>query len=270
MGPSLRRTLMLITLIATAAGAQIKQESYEEGFAKTSDGISIHYLQSGDLKSPQTLVLIPGWRCPAFVWTGQLKKFASSARVIAIDPRSQGESTKIADGNTPEQRAQDYHDVLSKLGVAQPVLVGWSQGVQDVSAYLQQFGDGSVAGVVIVDGVVSSGPTEVESRKENSKQTISGIVLYARIPKEYSEGMARAIFKKPLPDQEFQRVVHALLQTPTDTGIAMLVEDFFGADRRPALAKLNKPALVIASAASRELAEQREMAADSRGQIHCN
>jgi non-heme chloroperoxidase len=41
----------------------------------------------------------------------------------------------------------------------------------------------------------------------------------------------------------------------------MLISDIFGADRRPALAKLDKPSLVIASGNSPLLDVQKEMAA---------
>jgi pimeloyl-ACP methyl ester carboxylesterase len=69
------------------------------------------------------------------------------------------------------------------------------------------------------------------------------------------------LFKKPHPDLDIEKIVRSTLQTPTDTGIAMLVSDIFGVDRRPPLAKLNKPALVIASSASPLLDVQKEMAA---------
>ncbi len=260
------RSLFVLCLIGSTAVGQTKSESaINDGSATTSEGIRIHYLQSGDATSPRALVLIPGWRLPAFLWEEQLKKFAPAMRVIAVDPRSQGESTKVTEGNTPESRARDYRDVLGKLGVSRPVLVGWSQGAQDVAAYLQQFGADSVAGVVFVDSPVSAGPAELEIHKEASKAELSGMSLYARFPKEYSEGMLHAIFKKPLSDDQFQRVLKAILQTPTDTGVCMLATDMFGADRRAAVSKLNKPALVVASAESQTLDAQKEMAASIPG-----
>jgi hypothetical protein len=36
-------------------------------------------------------------------------------------------------------------------------------------------------------------------------------------------------------------------ETPTDAGIAVLVSDIFGTDRRPVLSKLDRPAMVIGS-----------------------
>ncbi len=260
------RSLFVLCLIGSTAVGQTKSESaINDGSATTSEGIRIHYLQSGDATSPRALVLIPGWRLPAFLWEEQLKKFAPAMRVIAVDPRSQGESTKVTEGNTPESRAKDYHDILGRLGVSRPVLVGWSQGVQDIAAYLQEFGSDSVAGVVLVDSAVSAGPAELEIHKEASKAELSGMSLYARFPKEYSEGMLHAIFKKPLSDDQFQRVLKAILQTPTDTGVCMLATDMFGADRRAAVSKLNKPALVVASAESQTLDAQKEMAASIPG-----
>jgi microsomal epoxide hydrolase len=223
--------------------------------------VRIHYLQSGDASSSRALILIPGWRLPAYLWNEQLVKFSETNRVIAIDPRSQGESSKTADGNTPESRARDLHEILAQMKVASCVLVGWSQGAQDVSAYLQQFGTGSVAGIVLVDGPVSYGPAEVELPKEFSKAILSNIAIYANHPQEFSEGMVQSILAKPHPDLDLPKIVESTLQTPTNTGIAMLVSDIFGTDRRPALAKLDKPAPLIASGNSPLLDVQKEMAA---------
>ena len=234
-------------------------EAISEGYATTSSGVKIHYLQSGDIHSTHALVLIPGWRLPAYLWNEQLKQFAPSVRVIAIDPRSQGASTKTADGNTPEMRASDLHDVLGQLKISSVALVGWSQGAQDVSAYVQQFGDASVAGIVLVDSPVSAGLEELNIHKELSKAMISVMSLYANHPAESSQDMVRSIFKKPHPDLDLAKLARDTQQTPTNTGVAMLVADIFGADRRPALAKFGKPALVIASGESRLLDEQKEM-----------
>lgn len=157
-------------------------------------------------------------------------------------------------------RARDLHDLLATLGVARPILVGWSQGAQDVAAYVQQFGSDSVAGVVFVDSPVSIGPAEIEEHKEFSKIILSGIGVYAEHPDQYSRGMVESLFKQPHPDLDLKKLVESTLKTPTDIGIAMLVMDIFGADRSAALAELNKPVLVIASAASPLLDLQKMMA----------
>lgn len=251
--------LSLFLLVEVQVGQQYPEPAIHENYAITSSGVRIHYLQSGR-ESSRALVLIPGWRLPASLWKEQLTAFSEMGRVIAVDPRSQGTSTKISEGNTPESRARDLHEVLDGLGVSRSVLVGWSQGAQDVAAYLEQFGTNSVAGVVFVDSPVSSGPTEIEIHRQFSQAILSNISIYASHPQEFSEGMVHSLFKKPHPDIDLQQIVESTLQTPTDTGIAMLVSDIFGADRRKVLTKLDKPTLVIGSSESPLIDVQKEMA----------
>src|SRR6516225_488580 len=113
----LRACLLLIgSLCFPVLGGSQTGDVIREEFVTTGAGIRIHYLQSGESTSSRALVLIPGWRLPAFLWNQQLKKFAPATRVIAIDPRSQGESSKTVEGNTPESRAKDLHEILVKLG----------------------------------------------------------------------------------------------------------------------------------------------------------
>jgi non-heme chloroperoxidase len=236
-----------------------------ESFVTTADGIRIHYLESGNINSPQVLVLIPGWRLPSYLWNEQLQKFSQGFRVLAIDPRSQGDSTKTPDGDTPEFRARDLRDVLADLKISRCVLVGWSQGVQDIAAYVQQFGTASLAGIVFVDSPVYAGPQEIELHKQFSEGALSRLNGYITEPREYCEGMVRSIFMQPHPDLDIQQIVNSTLQTPPAIAVSMLIADFFGVDRRPALAKIDKPTLFIASAASPELDWEKETAAQIAG-----
>jgi non-heme chloroperoxidase len=227
--------------------------------------VKIHYLQSGPTKSDRALVLIPGWRLPAYLWTEQLTHFGATERVIAIDPRSQGPSTKTTEGNTPEVRAADLHGVLANLGVAHATLVGWSQGAQDVAAYVAEFGTSTVDAIVLVDSPVSWGPAEVDAHPAFSKIILSGIPNYAKSPEAYSRGMVSSIFVQPHPDLDMNKIVQSTMQTPPDIGVAMLIQDIFGADRRPALRALDKPALILAAGKSPLLDVQKEEAATIPG-----
>lgn len=248
-----------ICVTAAPAAATI-----EDGNFTTDDGARIHYLQAGG-GDATALVLIPGWTLTASLWNEQLHRFSSDRRVIAIDSRSQGASSIMQTGNTPERRAQDLHELMASLHIDRFVLVGWSQGAQDVAAYVQQFGTGSLAGVAFVDSPVSAGTAELDIRKAFSKVILSGLSVYATQPAAYSAGMVRSIFKQPHPAAEIDAVIAQAQHTPPAVGTAMLVSDIFGADRRPAVQKIDCPAWVIASANSPLLDAQKEMAADIRG-----
>ncbi|MFC3651895.1 alpha/beta fold hydrolase [Dyella humi] len=255
------RGLIAIFLIALipATRASEAAASISDGYVTTDDGARIHYLQAGQRHDAPALVLIPGWTLTASLWREQLQRFSSQRRVIAVDSRSQGASSIMLTGNTPERRARDLHELLASLHIDRCVLVGWSQGAQDVAAYVQQFGTGSLAGVVFVDSPVSAGTNEVDIRKEFSKAILSGLSRYMAQPADYSAGMVRSIFRHPPAD--IDAVIAQAQRTPVAVGAAMLVSDIFGADRRPALQKIDRPALVIASADSPLLDAQKDMAA---------
>jgi microsomal epoxide hydrolase len=231
----------------------------------TSDNVRLHYLEAGRATSAPALVLIPGFTITASLWKQQLELFSDKRLVIAVDPRSQGESSISLSGNTPEQRAVDLHELLAGLHISKTVLVGWSQGAQDVAAYIQRYGAGSLAGVVFVDSAVSYGAAEVELHKEFSMSVLSRLNMYAAYPNDYSEAMIRSMFVKSHPDLDIKHVIEEAKKTPPSIGISMLVMDLFGVDRRPALKEIDCPALVMASAGSPLLEAQREMAASIRG-----
>ncbi len=65
-----------------------------------------------------------------------LKRF----RVIALDPRSQGDSEKTPEGNYLERHAQDIKELIEHLGVQDVLLLGWSNGVPDVLTFVDQNG----------------------------------------------------------------------------------------------------------------------------------
>jgi hypothetical protein len=85
------RTHLFCIALLCLAGVQVlaidrDPAQISEGRATTRSGISIHYLRAGPRTSNRALVLIPGWRLPAYLWTEQLKSFSSTIRVVAVDP----------------------------------------------------------------------------------------------------------------------------------------------------------------------------------------
>jgi non-heme chloroperoxidase len=248
--------LILWAIPASAIAGTTVRDSY----VTLDDGTRIRYVETGSGTQAPTLIFIPGFLMPAMIWKAQLDAFAGQGRVIAIDPRSQGESTKTADGNTPEARAQDLHELLGKLALSNVVLIAWSQGVQDVSAYVEQFGSERVAGFVLVDSPPSAGPARFELDPQGSKALLGRLAFFAARPRDYISGMMERIAKKPLPQGERQFWIESAAKTPTSTAISILVSDLLTVDRRPALRKFDKPTLVVASSSSSELAVQREVA----------
>ncbi len=162
-----------------------------------ADGVSLRVTEGGKAGGEPALVFIPGWSTGADIWNHQIDAFAKTHRVIAFDPRSQGESTKTTRGNTPETRAQDLHALLEPLGVRRPVLIGWSQGVQDVAAYVERYGSNDLAGIVLVDAAISDGADGIDARPQETAAQFKMFAVYQAHQKEYLGGMMRAIIMRP-------------------------------------------------------------------------
>jgi non-heme chloroperoxidase len=229
-------------------------------FFTTSDGAHIHYLLAGQPTTELPVVFIPGFTLTASLWKQQLVHFSQDRMTIAIDSRSQCGSSITVSGNTPERRAIDLRELTSYLNVKKFVVVGWSQGSQDVAAYIQQFGTDSIGGIAFVDSPVTSGPENVKLYSSFSESLLSVLSSFETNPQHY-ETRVRSIFRKPHPELDIDSIVAEAKRTPPSIEVAMLVMDLFGVDRRPALAKINCPTLVIASSASALLQQQKEMAA---------
>lgn len=134
---------------AGGGGAGAAEPGVKSGTFTTSDGVRMHYLEAG---SGPAIVFVPGWTMPAWIWDAQIKHFARQYHVAALDPRSQGESEKVSQGNSPERRSQDVKELCEHLKLGPAVLVGWSLAVPELLTYAEQFGGASVRAYVLVDG----------------------------------------------------------------------------------------------------------------------
>ncbi len=57
-------------------------------FFKTSDGLSLHYLEAGS--GQPTLVFVPGWLMPDEIFEQKILALSADNRVIVLDPSGQG------------------------------------------------------------------------------------------------------------------------------------------------------------------------------------
>jgi non-heme chloroperoxidase len=143
------RTALILTAFIAALSSRAHATAHRH--FKTSDGVHLHYLEAG---KGSTIVFIPGWMMPAEIWQGQIGHFARSFHVVALDPRSQGRSDKVAQGHYPERLARDIKELVEHVHARHPVLVGWSLATRELLAYAEFFGTDSVGGLVFVDGYI--------------------------------------------------------------------------------------------------------------------
>ncbi len=155
----MRRILLLLLLsVSIAAPARATDAQFT-----TSDGVRLHLIEAGP-RTANTIVFVPGWTMPAWIFGPQIQAFATRYHVVALDPRGQGDSDVPASGYDHLRRGQDIAELIGNLGPRPVVLVGWSLGVLDSLAYVQQYGDRRLAGLVLIDNSVGEEPAPVPSR----------------------------------------------------------------------------------------------------------
>jgi microsomal epoxide hydrolase len=186
---------------------------------RTSDGVNLHYIDAmpaSGAGSDHVLVFIPGWTMPGWIFSPQLTYFARYCRVIALDPRGQGDSEIPASGYTAERRGQDIAELLAVIGQRKVVLVGWSLGVLDSLAYVAAHGGGRLSALVLIDNSIGENPpprAEPEPRGRYHK------------PLPYPTRMrafVRGMFRTPQSQAYLDRLTATCLITPEPAARALL------------------------------------------------
>jgi non-heme chloroperoxidase len=229
------RTRLAVILLCILPVPIVKAQATKSGFFKTSDGVRIHYLEAG---SGRPIVFIPGWTMPAWIWQKQIDEFSKNYHVIAVDPRSQGESDKPPYGHLPETRARDYKELVDQLGLKHPVLVGWSMACGELVKYVEQFGTDNTAGLVLVDGFLT------DHSSPEMFVALSGWMNQLQLDRQkQADGFVRTMYKKPQSDDYLNRVIDASAQVPADTAVVLIYNMIAVKDFSPGLARMNRPVL---------------------------
>ena len=124
------------------------KDRLESKYVSVAPGVELHFWEKGE---GTPLVFIPGLTFSGEIFKAQIEHFAADYRVIAIDPRGQGYSSKTMDGNDYLTHGQDLAALIDTLDLKDAVLIGWSTGHLDTWSYIQQFGKDKLRGVVTID-----------------------------------------------------------------------------------------------------------------------
>ena len=222
--------LLLLIIFAAPAHAAAVQKYFT-----TSDGVRLHYQQSGPAGAP-TIVLVPGWTMPGWIFAPQIAAFSARYRVIAFDPRGQGSSDIPAGGYNQDRRGADIGDLLAQLGPRPVVLVGWSLGVLDTLAYIHQAGDTRVAGLVLIDNSVGENPPPVPHPYHPEP---------AMTHAAFMRMFVRSMFHKRQSAAYLNRLTEAALVTPEPAAHALLAYPVPRSYWRAAIFSTARPVLYV-------------------------
>jgi microsomal epoxide hydrolase len=241
--------LILVAVALTVAAAA--KGPWIDKFIQVGD-IKVHYLEAGG--GDRTLVFIPGWIVPADIWREQLPYFSVRGfRVIALDPRSQGQTTKAEMGNTYQQQAADLYAFLQGLKIEHASLIGWSSGVITLLEYLSSPETLRPEKVVFVDGCPFYGKQDDYPGGATTQQARKLLLSFQDDRTKATDQYIRSLFKVSQGEILYKELSEGSMKSPMAAAATLYFDQFTG-DRRPALRHVDVPSLIVTTTENRPIA----------------
>ena len=242
--------VLAVLLASTALAAEIK-----EGYFTTNDGVRIHYMEAG---SGKVLVMIPGWSQTAAQFKHQLDGLSDRYRVIALDMRGHGESSKPDHGYRIHRLSKDVYEFLTANNLTDVTLAGHSMGCSVIWGYWELFGTERMAKLILIDQMpmITANPIWPEQEKIDAgaildKDSLYGVTNSLAGPDgvKTTYDFIGAMFTKQYSRDEVNWVVQQNLKLPRPYA-ARLLYDHATNDWRDVLPHLDIPTLIVGGKSS--------------------
>lgn len=140
--------VFVVLVLAISAAAQAKKTISD----RTAKVNGIQYVDRGDRKKPNAIVLVHCWTCNSDFWKDNVNAF-KDYRVITLDLPGHGQSSKPNVDYSMEYFARAIDTVMKDAGVKKAVLVGHSMGTPIIRRFYELYPEKTL-GLVIVDGAL--------------------------------------------------------------------------------------------------------------------
>ena len=213
---------------------------------KGGGGLELNVLEWGNPHG-RPILFIHGWSQTALCWEKQFaSELAEEFRVVAFDLRGHGMSAAPFEQSayTDSQLwADDVNAVITSLGLARPVLVGWSYGGFIMTDYVRVYGEQAIAGVNFVCAAVRL--------SEAALGSLIGPGFYEVFPRTTSRDLSESIdgirefvdrcFAVKLSRQDYERALCSNMTVRPDVRASLAAREINADD---VLGALTVPVLV--------------------------
>jgi pimeloyl-ACP methyl ester carboxylesterase len=212
-------------------------------------GAKIYYEDRG---GGRVLLLVHGWSCSSRFWRRNAPELAKEFRVITMDLRGHGRSSKILAGHTVDQYARDVREVIEQLGVRDVTLVGWSLAGPVVLSYCRQFAsDSRISALGLVDITpFPFSPADWNSHSLKNYNTAGMNAMfrtYTADPLKFLIAYTHNMFKDgKVPEEDRPWVPVEMSGTPPWIATA-IYSDYVMSDYTEVLPAIEVPAIVFAA-----------------------
>jgi len=216
-----------------------------------SDGAELSYLEKGE---GQVMVLLHGWSQSGLQWHNQIEEFSKNYRVLSIDLRGCGESSKVSYGYRLYRLAQDVREFVTGLNIDNAVYMCHSMGCAVMWAYWDLYGGEGIEKIIFCDDVVypSINPTYLtEEDRLNGGGVMTPEATYELAlgwmgdkDGSFSRDFLRQQFSPQCPDEIFEEALRHSLLLPREYAAKMWI-DIVHQDLRDVLPRIDVPTLSV-------------------------
>jgi pimeloyl-ACP methyl ester carboxylesterase len=140
---------------------------------ENSTPIEIYYEDHG---SGPPIVLLSGWPLDSRAWEPQLLPLLQAGRrVILLDRRGFGQSSRPTEGYDFDTLAADLDGVLTQLDLRDVTLVGFSLGTGEVARYIGGYGTERLKACVFIESLAPSFVKSEENPKGVDRAAVDGV-----------------------------------------------------------------------------------------------
>ena len=123
----------------------------KSGYLTTSDNARIYYEERG---KGEPILFVPGHMCTVRFFDKNAAELERYYRVIVMDPRGFGNSSKVLHGNSVARHAKDIGELITFLHLEQVTLLGWSMAGSAVVTYARQSESKHIKALGILDAAL--------------------------------------------------------------------------------------------------------------------
>lgn len=234
-----RRDLVFaIPMVLSAGHARARAPLWQDRDVTSHDGTRLRLLEAGPARA-RTILFVPGWTMPAWIWEAQIRHFARDYHVVAMDPRGQGGSAVPDTGYDQATRARDIAAVLAAIDDRPTLIVAWSLAVLETLTLIRELGDRAIAGLVLVDNSVGEDPPPPVPPPATKPPPPKP--PHAEAMRRFVHGM----FRTPRDPAWLDRLIRASLVTPEPATKTLLNFTTPRGYWRDALYATNRPMLYV-------------------------
>jgi pimeloyl-ACP methyl ester carboxylesterase len=243
----------------------------------THDAVELDYQDSGGDGFP--LLMLHGWGQTKAMLRNQLADLAPNHRVIALDLRGHGLSSKPHYGYRIARFSRDVWELLDHLNLDRVDALGWSMGVSIWWSFIDQYGTDRIRRFVAVDQPSAVAAVPWMSAEE---QAASGAIfdvaalvtlgesLHGPDGVTARDGFVRGMFTGDKTDPDLLAFVMAELDTVPPRVAVPLLFDHCAQDWRDVLPRIDVETLVVGCEGSHVDPSSQRYIADQipRAQLH--